>query len=100
MASKDLLLKFDPFSLSRTAEPSTPVMPVLTREDSKRLDESFLETFDTRQHRESEEMRDMHRVYGITETLRKENAEIKEEMRQRDYSREKEIRLLVEKFQI
>ena len=63
-------------------------MPALTREDSKRLDESFLETLDTRQHRESEGKRDMHIVY----------AEIKEEMRQRDCNREKEMRLLVEKI--
>ena len=38
----------------------------------------------------------MHIVYGMIGTLRKENAEIKEEMRQRHCSREKEMRLSVE----
>ena len=98
MGSKDLFHEFDPFSPKRIVESSAPMMPTLTREDSKKLDESFLETFDTRQHTESQEKRDMRIVYGMIENLRKENAEIKEEMRQRDCSRQKEMHLLVEKI--
>ena len=49
MDSKDLFHEIDLFSLKRMLEPSTPIMPTLTRENCKRLDDSFLETFHTRQ---------------------------------------------------
>ena len=84
MAFKDFFADIDPLAPMRNMEPQTPVMPALTKEDSRRLDDSFLETFDRRQHTESQEKQDMHIVYSMIDTLRKENAEIKEEIRQRD----------------
>ena len=80
------------------------MMPTLTRDNKERMDESFFETFETSKHMETSKKQDMHMVYGMVESLRKECAEmrkemgrrdsiyadLKEQLRQRDSAREKE----------
>ena len=48
------------------------------------MDESFFETFETSQHIGTSEKQDMHMVYGMVESLRKECAEMRKEMGRRD----------------
>lgn len=68
MSYEDPFVSIDPLGRLQ-AGAQTPMLPSLTKEEGKRLDESYLDTFNTKQHTEKQEKRDTHLMYGMIDLL-------------------------------